>query len=458
MKRHRRFQIATTVVALLAAFVLVARSRAAEPMPEIGPLAEYVAQPDASYGWTKLHEGAIGGTDYCELRLTSQTWKDIVWKHQLFVIRPKSVKADSHHALLFIAGGRWRDEYDQANGPTRLPREATLFATLAEQIGTPIAVLLQVPHQPILGDRYEDQAIAYTFAQYLKTGDEQWPLLLPMVKSAVRGMDAISDFAAEQWKLDVKTFTVTGASKRGWTTWLTGAVDPRATAIAPMVIDMLNMATQMDHQKKTFGQFSEQIDDYTRLGLQDRLKTPAGKSLQAIVDPFSYRERLSQPKLILLGTNDAYWPLDAANLYWDQLKGPKYLLYVPNNGHGLNDYARIAGSLNALHQHTARGKRLPQMKWDFQEEAGKLQLQVNSDIAPDQVRAWMAKSPTRDFRKATWYSLDCRRDGETFTHQLETPTDGYAALFGEAVFSRDEPLAYFLSTNVRIIGGEATGE
>ena len=43
----------------------------------------------------------------------------------------------------------------------------------------------------ILGGMVEDEAISYTFAQFLKTGDPEWPLLLPMVKSAVRGMDAI---------------------------------------------------------------------------------------------------------------------------------------------------------------------------------------------------------------------------------------------------------------------------
>ena len=30
-----------------------------------------------------------------------------------------------------------------------------------------------------------------------------------------------------------------------------------------------------------------------------------------MVDPYSYRERLTQSKLILLSTNDRYWPLDA---------------------------------------------------------------------------------------------------------------------------------------------------
>ena len=58
-------------------------------------------------------------------------------------------------------------------------------------------------------------------------------------------MDAVQAWASEQGKGEVKRFVVTGGSKRGWTTWLTGAVDNRVIAIAPMVIVMLNMVRKV---------------------------------------------------------------------------------------------------------------------------------------------------------------------------------------------------------------------
>jgi PhoPQ-activated pathogenicity-related protein len=119
-------------------------------------------------------------------------------------------------------------------------------------------------------------------------------------------MDAMQSIVHERWGASIESFTVSGASKRGWTTWLTAAVDKRVMAIAPMVIDVLNMRAQMEHQRATWGEVSEEIRDYAALNLPERLKTQRGQELLAMVDPFSYRQQLTRPKLILLSTNDRY--------------------------------------------------------------------------------------------------------------------------------------------------------
>ena len=108
----------------------------------------------------------------------------------------------------------------------------------------------------------------------MKTGDETWPALLPMVKSAVRAMDAVEGFAQKEHQQKVGKFVIAGASKRGWTTWLTWAVDPRVAGIAPMVIDMLNMKAQTQWAQKVYGKQSEQISDYTDLNLIEQMDHP----------------------------------------------------------------------------------------------------------------------------------------------------------------------------------------
>ena len=96
-----------------------------------------------------------------------------------------------------------------------------------------------------------------------------------------------------RWGLSIDAFTVAGASKRGWTSWLTAVVDTRVRAIAPMVIDVLNMQAQMEHQRATWGDVSEEIRDYSALDLPARLATERGRELLTIVDPYNYRERLA---------------------------------------------------------------------------------------------------------------------------------------------------------------------
>ncbi len=431
---------------------LLALPAVAAAAEKAGPLQDYVARPDESFKWVERRRGEAGGGSFVELILTSQKWHDVVWRHQLFIYKPAEVR-DRSRAMLVIAGGRWRDELAQPANPEtdKLPGEAALVAALAQQIGSPVAVLLQVPQQPIFDGLVEDQAISYTFAKYLETEDATWPLLLPMVKSAVRAMDAMQGWTKEQWQLELKKFTVAGASKRGWTTWLTAAVDERVAALAPMVIDTLNMGPQMKHQLATWGKFSEQIHDYTERGIQNHLATERGEALRGIIDPYSYRAALVQPKLILLGTNDRYWPLDALNLYWEGLSGEKYVLYCPNQGHGIRDFPRVVGTVSALHRAAAGELKLPKLSWKLTEADGKLTLHVESDAAPREVSAWVATAPTRDFRDAKWESHPAESRAGAWYYELPMPEKGFAAMFGEAVFATDK-LPFYLSTNVKIVG------
>jgi len=208
-----------------------------------------------------------------------------------------------------------------------------LLKTLAERAGAIAAVVTKVPNQPLYGGLKEDALIAYTFDQYIKSGDESWPLLFPMAKSAVRAMDAVQAFAQKEYQQKVETFVVGGASKRGWTTWLTAAVDPRVKAMAPMVIDMLNMKVQSQWAEKVYGKQSEQIHDYTDRNLLEKMDDPPMVKLRGWVDPYNYRQRYNIPKLLLLGTNDPYWTVDSLRHYWSELPGPKLIFQTTNAGH-----------------------------------------------------------------------------------------------------------------------------
>jgi len=419
-----------------------------------GELARYVAAPDASYTWSEVKSRRVGSAQVTELILTSQTWRDIPWKHHLVLMRPPNVDPSSGQVFLFIGGGRWKPEYENGfQGP--LPRATPIFAKLAETLRAPIAVLGQVPYQPMF-ERREDALIAYTFDNYLESGETDWPLLLPMVKSAVRAMDAIQAFSAERWQMPVASFTVAGASKRGWTSWLTAAVDPRVSGVAPIAIDMLNLPAQIELQRATFGGLSDQVQDYVAIDLPGRIATERGRTLMAMVDPYQYLADLTPPKLILLGTNDRYWPLDALKLYWHGLPEPKRVLYVPNQGHGVADLDRLIAGLSALHRYSAHGKQLPAVTWTYTAMANRLGVDVQTNRVPRGVLAWTATSATRDFREARWTSHSCKRRRGKFTCGVARPSKGFVAMYAELWFE-DRGYPKFPLTTVVCIAGELRG-
>ena len=331
------------------------------------PLDRYVAQPDPSYRWS-LHEPleSDGLTTYV-VDLTSQTWRTTdsvdrpVWRHWLLVAKP--AKVTTRTAFLFITGGSSGRE-----APRSTPHE---IQQIALSTGSVVAQLGMVPNQPLVfhndgAKRSEDDLIAYTFDQYMRTGDETWPALLPMVKSAVRAMDTVQALMAssEGGELAIDRFVVSGGSKRGWTTWLTSAVDSRVVACVPIVIDLLNTVDSMQHHYAAYGFYAPAIGDYQRHGVLQRFNTPESAALSKWIDPYAYRGRLTQPKLIVNSTGDQFFLPDSSQFYIDGLQGEKHLHYVPNSDHSLDGTDALA-TIIAFYDQILRGALGPRFRGVF---------------------------------------------------------------------------------------------
>jgi len=401
------------------------------------PIVDYVDAPDDAYAWQVEREEMIGRTRVTHLTLTSQTWRGITWTHRVQVLVPEGM-AYPDTALLLITGG------------SPGVQELTLLGAAAVGVSAPVVILGDIPNQPLFDNLREDALIAFTFSEYLESGEADWPLLFPMTKAAVRAMDAIEEYTAEAWEQPVTSFVTTGASKRGWTTWFTGAMAPeRLKGIAPMVYDNLDLPAQMRHQIEAWGAYSVQIDDYTERGLPDLLATEEGRRLGAMVDPYSLRDRITMPKLILTGTNDPYWPLDAANLYWDGLVGSKYILYVPNGGHGLDDFVRVLNAEVGFFLACTGRAPLPEPRWQF-EEGRYLKLTIDPGSPAKRVTQWRAHSDTRDFRAVRWEEEPALEHEGSFIARQLYPDAGYSALFAEIVYEI-EGREFPVSTNVRVI-------
>lgn len=421
------------------------------PVRSWSDLEEYVRKSEPQFGWKLKEKIDQAGDRIYDLRFTSQTWQGITWEHQLQVYQPAGA-APNGTTLLWVTGG-------SAN-----PVYISLGLELARKIGAPVAFLYHIPNQPLLdGKLREDDLIAETFVRYLKTKDENWPLLFPMVKSVVKAMDVLQAFGKQEWNKPVESFIVSGASKRGWTTWLTAAVDPRVRAIAPMVIDTLNMRAQMPKQLEAFGAYSARLMPYTSRGLVPIPETPEGQRLVSMVDPWAYREKLKLPKLIINGTNDFYWATDALNVYWNDLPGNKWALYVPNAGHDLrrrdgldpNPLSYLINGLAAFVRHQVSGISMPSLTWKHDREKNKLRLTIQAMPAPSGARLWMAQAPTQDFRTARWTEQAVTVSNPAMTGEVALPEKSYLAFFGELDYEI-EGLKYRLSTQLQVSGKSTT--
>jgi len=425
--------------------------------PAHADLDAFLKKPEPAYHWQKQGEQEIDGCKVYDLHLTSQVWQGITWEHRLQLFRPAKLEHPEFCAL-YNTGG---------SGSEGNTRQAV---RLANDTGALYAILYNIPNQPLYGGKTEDALIVYTWLKCLETGDDSWPLHFPMAKAVLKAMDALQSFSRDAGFPPITGFLVHGASIRGWPTWVAGASrDPRIKAIAPMVIDVLNVAKQTPHQLESYGKFSEQIDDYTAAGIPQKMNSPAGQRLLALEDPYSYRDRLTLPKLLILGTNDRYWSQDALNLYWDDLKGPKWVLYTPNSGHGLEDRDRVYATLAAFIRMIAGRGRWPHMHWSYTEATanpdktarsetaansakGGVRLTFTSDTAPTEGRLFHVHAKTRDFRDSHWSFEPMQKDGTRLTAHWPAPAEGYDAISGEAVYNLDGR-PFTLSTQIHILPG-----
>ncbi len=413
----------------------------------------YVAKPDPAYRWALVDSlKGVGYTAFI-LDMKSQTWRSrkevdrTLWQHWLTIVRPD--KVTSKTALLLIA---------HRNNDGKAPDFVDPIVTkVALGTGAVVAHVGQVPNQPLsfAGEtkgRTEDDLLAYAWDKFLDTRDPLWAPRLPMVKATVRAMDATQAFLASKagGGIQIDDFVVGGASKRGWTTWLTGAVDKRVVAIIPIVIDVLNVVESMKHHHAAYGQWAPALAPYIEMNIMNRIDTPGFEALMDLVDPYVYRRRLTMPKYIINATGDELFLPDSSRFYYKGLQGPKLLQYVPNSGHGVDETDSVLAYFHAITSRAA----LPRLSWT---SVGPGALRVTASKVPKAVRLWQASNAeARDFRVATigkaWTMspLTVSQGGDYIAH-VASPNKGWTAFFVEMVFDLGAPVPLVTTTDVHVV-------
>lgn len=424
-------------------------------------LDRYVSQPDANFKFDLVKTTQGQGYTVYVLDMTSQqylTEKEVdrpLWKHWVSIYKPDTVNHST--GLLIITGGN--------NANPRPPERPDAFAAaIATRTKSVVAELRMVPNQPLVmaGEtrrRSEDSFIAYTWDKYLRTGDEKWPARLPMTKAAVRAMDAVTQFSATEagGKVKVDKFVVTGGSKRGWTTWTTAAVDKRVVAIMPVVIDMLNIEPSFIHHWRAYGFWAPAVGDYVEAGVMSWQGSQQYRNLMKIVEPYEYRERLTMPKYIVNSTGDQFFLPDSSQFYFNDLKGEKYLRYVPNTDHGVTRRSDAAESLAVYYQSILESWKRPEFAWTIGPDGT---IEVKTKDKPAQVRLWSATNPNaRDFRLekiGPAYKSETLQESAPgiYTARPEKPAQGFTAYFVELTYPTPAGSNWKFTTGVKVTPDE----
>lgn len=415
------------------------------PLPAFSPdtaLKYFVDKVDRSYTWNNYKTvNKLGYSTYF-IDMKSQTWRSAaevdrpLWQHYQ-IIHKGWFTGDT--CIYLIDGG--------GNGgtpPGDVDEDIGLMSLLT---GIPVVDMKQVPNEPLTFldegvSRNEDEILAYSLDKFLVTGDYDWPVHQAMVKAAVRGMDTV------QRKFSgISKFIVVGASKRGWTTWLTAAYDdPRIIAFAPLVIDIVNIETQMDHHWDTYGFYAPAVQPYADFDLFCRMKSPIGDNCLQIIDPYQYlgeSATYNKPKLICGASGDQFFLPDAMQYYYNAIPGPKHVRYMPNTDHSMepNDaFDSLLTSAMAWATNVKNGSANPTYSWSILPNRA---IQLTTGSTPSSVTLWQATNPTaRDFRYEAvgpiWTSSALSdQGGNTYVGYCPPPATGWTAYFVEVNFGSD---------------------
>jgi len=407
-------------------------------------IQRYAAHVDPEFGWVDtgvrrtgfvwIADGEIVRWTAYVLNVTSIRYlapgetNVPVWWHPTVVVVPSNLDASNRDFATFNIGGA-SQVYQFLEDPELLSFacpdiEGTI--QLAVRTGNIAAAFLLVPNQPVVfaddparermtEDVWKAYAEAHAYKEPARVG---WIPVLAMAKSAMRGMDAVADFARRVLPSgELRRFAVAGCSKRGMASWWVGLLDSRVKAIMPCCI-AIDMKVNMEHLAESMGSFPFALAEYQRRGLL--------RQREPLPDPVDFVDRLTMPKLVMTVSNDMFFPPDTVNLYFSRLQGPKTLFEVANMDHqGSLTMLNFIPAMVPFVRDVARRREAPVITWTIENVTGTITVTQVSRHRPVSVIAWSTRTCNgrrRDFR---FWNMDgpehCARCGGTLRAVADVP-------------------------------------
>lgn len=395
-------------------------------------LGAYLRNGDYAYDWELERSARDSGCTIHRLRLTSQRWRDRVWKHRLSVIVPDRV---SHPGvLLFLSGEGVGDSAPVRDGE---PAEFWLAsaARLAAGCEAVVALLGQVPNRSSADSLNAGAWIRRTLELAVEDGDDSWPLLFPMTKCVIRAMDAVTEFCAEMLGRKAGGFVVGGAAEQGWAVWLAASRDERISAISPWCADMLN-AGRRGSVSSAQPPDDSPGDGYVAALLHGLSGTERGQSLVMSVDPYARADSLPMPKLVVSGAAASAREVSETAGCLDSLPGINRVRYLPGAGRDLSRDSAAFGALGTFFSMLLEDEEFPSCRYSARRKGDSLSIDLS--FAPDRLvgaERWYAVSDTLDFGGSDWHAepLALSGTGRT-TVTVPFPSLGYAACYVDLIY------------------------
>lgn len=393
------------------------------------PLDDYVNKVDPNYKWFDTHQTfktQLGGEAHV-LNVTSQKWLDIsraagpagdLWQHMVVVVVPKELKY-KNMSVAYLTGNC----NDNVKPPSKDDEELLLVDTIAHDASMIGIIVYQLPNCPIIyptdpsqKHRTEDAMIAWAWNSFINldpTHDPEWLPRLPMVKGAMASMKAVEEFTSATGLATLDGWFVAGASKRGWTTWMVGAVEcptcPNIVGIAPLVPIVPSLHAEIHRMYQAYGGYTFAFKDYEDgLNLTAHLDDPAFKLMTDIVDPINYLDRLKRlPKMPVLSSDDEFMMMDWTNIWYDEFiaDGETHLLIAPNSEHSLaTGIPEVVESMGAMISSLAEGhtrEERPSFTFERDNATGTIVVTVADGHYPTEVtlrHSQTLQTKRRDFR------------------------------------------------------------
>lgn len=344
-----------------------------------------------------------------------------VWWHAVGIVIPLKYLDDMNNgkvnpledaSYVLIGEG---ETYNRAQEAT--DREPEYVAKVALTTNSIAVNIRNVPFQPcVFADDpkkepvEEDAIIAWTWRHFIDHPTQgDLPLRNPMTKSVVKVLDMVQELMWENHSANLGRFCVTGASKRGWTSWTVAAIDyERVTCTMPVMMDTINLVDVLHNHYRSLGNWTLAFWSYYQPPFQilGDLDSDGVKQLEGIVDPYSYKERYGN-KLVnyIHMSNDEFFLPDDTWFYWDGIGSdpePNFYQVCVNYGHewSRSRFEIMQKSIALFYTHMAKLEQ-PDVyfkRWGGQTK-GKVEIRSNRPFQQTTVYTARSVPGARDFRR-----------------------------------------------------------